>query len=156
MGKAQVPESKPNLTKAVAIAKRVAKDFKSLSEMLGHPKKINRYQRAESFIELVDDLDNIKRELIAKSDGRPQPFALPGRFSVPADQRDQYPPEEIEKWAAMDENLLNFGHCHDPGYSHKAIIGEMEFTKAELLRFRNWIDSVIKWQDANPKKTKGL
>lgn len=130
---------KTNVTKESAdLAKKISSDFKLLWEQLGKPIEGSRYLNA-TFIEIIDDLDNLKTDLIAKTDGRPQALDLSEDRCGPTDSV-----EELKTWA----------ECYDPGGSEKARVGGLQLETDELLKVRNWIDAVIKWHEQNPDEAK--
>ena len=77
--------------------------------------------------DVYDFLGNLKYQIIAKLDGRPQPLDF-----------------------ARGTEL--YAECFSPGYTDKAHIGNIHLSLDELIKVRNWIDQVVDWHQQNPGK----
>lgn len=152
-------KAKPDLKKAAALAEKVADEFQSLWEMMGKPKgPINRYQN-QDFLALVDELINIKSELIARTDGRPQPLDLSARYRVSEEKRAEYGEAVANEIEGGWERFASFGECFERGPGEDiASMGtssdRVHLTMDDLKKLRDWVAAVIAWHEANPKRGK--
>lgn len=143
-----------NITPKVAsMAKKVANDFNRLREALGGKGRVSRYQELD-LISISDELDTIKRELIARTDGRPQALDLSDRYQVPEAKRAGLPEDYVKASDERADSFKNWAECWERGRSTYAYLGNREFTREELIALADWIQAAIRWHDqssaANP------
>lgn len=142
-------ERSSDLIKATALATVVAKQFEEVWESLGKPKKLGRFQQVD-FLDLINELQNVKYELISKTDGRPQPFDLSKEYAV-TNSREKYPANALEDLDENAERMATFGECYERGCREIASIGVAEMSMDNLARLRDWIDAVIAWHREGKK-----
>lgn len=104
--------------------------------------------------DISDALCTLQSELIAKTDGRPQPLDLSVNFCVPDKHREEYPETALAQIDSQCDEYAVFGECYEPGYPEKASLGHLQLEMDDLVKVRDWVDQVIKWHQANPKSRK--
>ena len=144
-------KTKNNLNEARDLAVNAASSISQLWEILGKPARINQYAQT-NFLNLCDELNNIKHELIGRTDGRPSPLDFSADFDsslksvVACEDKERIEQKKLEfsKWAEC--------YGSGKGYKQVASIACRDFTLQELRALRAWIDEVLAFHGKKPSR----
>jgi hypothetical protein len=137
-------------------AQRVGEIEKELSEIFDALKgKYNPKFTADpcpDTNDVINLLSNLEYEIRAKTDGRPQPLDFEGTHGHSADTIEKVSESTKEYMLERNSELREWARCFEPGYNEVASLGTIEMSIPKLVEVREWIDEVIAWHKANPKR----
>ena len=155
-----IPQNKVRNFMSIETARRIGEMrdelYKIFQELEGQYDPKFSAGSPPSPVDVHDMLSNLEYQIMSKCDGRPQALDFSASHGHSADLISKVGEQTGASMKQDNLNLQEWAHCAELGYESIASLGDLELSKTELLKIRDWIDTVIEWHNRNPNKRKAL